>query len=508
MANLKRLPLLILIFAIFALSMGTLVAQDAGQGFTIDTLNVRGGPGTEYAPLTQINPRVRVAIEGRNTIGNWILIHSLDNAIRGWVASRYVAFDEGVNLDDLPVTEEQLAGPVPETPVEAAPPAAQPVNTGLSGRTVDLLNVRSGPGTRNSALTLIGARVQVVLEGRNHGSDWLLIHTPDNAIRGWVSAAYIALDARVELGALPVVDEIVGSSPAPSGPQANTAPINNSPESIDAMHQRLLNTPDLHNITSGTVYTIFRRGRNQGNNPRVFMKVGDSLTALQPFFLGFGWGTYDLGGYGHLQATIDHFSVPLNSGDPNSFTRFGFAAGEGLQSSSALDPTWTNPAVCTVHREPLLCEVTVNKPSVALVLFGTIDVQFNTADNFRANMTNIIQHLVNRGVIPVLSTFPSANWFKWEETLIYNNVILDVAQQFDVPLINLWAATQRLPRQGIHDDGFHLTTWRTESLSGMMASDETSPYRFTGEEQLYGVTLRNLLNLQMLDSLRRNVLGG
>ena len=42
----------------------------------------------------------------------------------------------------------------------------------------------------------------------------------------------------------------------------------------------------------------------------------------------------------------------------------------------------------------------------------------------------------------------------------------------------------------------------------MMASDQTSPYRFTGEEQLYGVTLRNLLNLQMLDLLRRNVLSG
>jgi hypothetical protein len=286
------------------------------------------------------------------------------------------------------------------------------------------------------------------------------------------------------------------------------AAINNSPESLDAMHQRLLNTPVLHNATSGTVYTIFRRGRALGNNPRVFMKVGDSLTALQPFFLGFGWGTYDLGGYGYLQATIDYFSVPLNSGDPNSFTRFGFAAGEGFQSSSALDPTWTNPAVCTVHREPLLCEITVNRPAVALVLFGPIDVQFSTADNFRANMTNITQQLIDRGVIPVLSTFPSANWFKWEESLVYNNVILDVAQQFDVPLINLWAATQRLPRQGIHDDGFHLTTWRTESLSGMMASDETSPYRFTGEEELYGVTLRNLLNLQMLDSLRRNVLRG
>jgi hypothetical protein len=164
--------------------------------------------------------------------------------------------------------------------------------------------------------------------------------------------------------------------------------------------------------------------------------------------------------------------------------------------------------MCPVYGEPLLCEYHLNKPAVALVLFGPIDVQFSTADAFRGNMTRITQELVNQGVIPVLSTFPSVNWFNWEDTLIFNNIILDVAEQFDVPVINLWRATQELPGQGVNDDGFHLSTGRTHFLQGIMNTNENTPYRFTGEETLFGITVRNLLTLQILDRLRVNVLGG
>ena len=109
-----RLNWIVSVILVMMVIAGGMSAQEATNGMTIDILNVRAGPGVDYTAFTQIGARVPVMIEGRNSFGNWILIHTPDNAIRGWVASRYVAVDEGVELGELPVTDEVIAGYAPE----------------------------------------------------------------------------------------------------------------------------------------------------------------------------------------------------------------------------------------------------------------------------------------------------------------------------------------------------------------------------------------------------------
>ena len=82
----------------------------------------------------------------------------------------------------------------------------------------------------------------------------------------------------------------------------------------------------------------------------------------------------------------------------------------------------------------------------------------------------------------------------YERSLEFNMMLLDIARDEQIPLINLWAAAQTLPDDGIGPDHTHL-----KAQVGSLCS-------FDGAQQQFGGTLRNLLTLQALDQLRQNVL--
>jgi hypothetical protein len=111
----------------------------------------------------------------------------------------------------------------------------------------------------------------------------------------------------------------------------------------------------------------------------------------------------------------------------------------------------------------------------------------------------VIAESVAAGVIPIQTTFTvlldyiSPELPLWEKSLDYNLAILEVAERYGTPVIHLWRALQTLPDYGIGPDRTHLKAAVGEFCS------------FTGEELLYGGTMRNLLSLQALDVLRRSL---
>lgn len=532
MLNKTRLWMLtIAVLIVLSLGMGTIatLAQDESPGTLISDLNIRTGPGTEYSVIATLPWNAPVIVEGRSNIGNWLLIRSADGGVRGWAATRYVNIGDA-DLDMI-VVKTELFGDAPAPANEAPPAELPPEATGgaANGMIIDTLNVRSEPSTNNVPITQIAARVRVVVEGRNQRGNWVMIHTPDNTIRGWVSARYVALDEGVDLNALPVVNGGVvtggGAAPGPVddgiGPvDPDTIPPVPAPTDAElaAMLNRLQNTPVLHNMTTGQVYNIFYRGQRMGNNRHVFMKVGDSLSAVQLWLIGFGQpGAYDLGGYGHLQSTIDWFSASPRPGVANSFVNNSFSNQSGFVAHSVLEAAWVDPAVCGGNI-PLHCEYNMNKPSVAVILFGAVDMWISNpysgrSDNaqpgvFRANMDRIVGNLVDLGVIPVLTTFSSHPDFHWNSSIQYNNIILDIAQSYGTPVINLWRATQPLPNHGVHDDFYHNSDLGTFAVTQGAGTHGLGPYWFNGSENMFGLTKRNLLTLQALDQLRSYVLSG
>lgn len=66
----------------------------------VTSLNIRSGPGTVYAPVGVTPAGAPLAVVGRNTAANWILVEA--GGVRGWVAAWYtVVYGD---LNSVPVT--------------------------------------------------------------------------------------------------------------------------------------------------------------------------------------------------------------------------------------------------------------------------------------------------------------------------------------------------------------------------------------------------------------------
>jgi hypothetical protein len=234
---------------------------------------------------------------------------------------------------------------------------------------------------------------------------------------------------------------------------------------------------------------IFLAGRQMGNQASIFAKVGDSLTATPYFLRGFGNGQAVLGNYGSLQPSIVFFSTQVPDGS-NSFTKVSIAATPSWDSFNVLDPSRASPPC---GDSPDICEYKAIKPSVAIILIGTNDSQGDlNSGTYQGNLQTLVGTAIAMGIIPVLTTLP---WNKFRDAQAYNAVIISVARSNDIPLMDYWSLMEPLPNHGIGDDGVH------PSLC-----PDGNPTNLSATNLQYGFTVHNLLALQMLDVLRRQVL--
>lgn len=168
---------------------------------TLETrVNVRSGPGAGFETLGLLEAGERVQVVARDDGGDWyqILYPSAPQG-RGWVAAPFVRVAAGA-----------------EIPLDATPTPAGP-----TGRVVQRLNVRTGPGTTFDALGLLEPGTVVSLLGKNATASWFQIDYPEGpGGRGWVTAQYIQTEIA---SSLPVLDDFgkavtPGVEATPSGP--------------------------------------------------------------------------------------------------------------------------------------------------------------------------------------------------------------------------------------------------------------------------------------------------
>ncbi|HVU10280.1 MAG TPA: SGNH/GDSL hydrolase family protein, partial [Phototrophicaceae bacterium] len=347
----------------------------------------------------------------------------------------------------------------------------------------------------------------VSVQQRTTDNQWIGVVTQDG-IMGWVKASDVfalvsltilpAVGAPTQIVAVPTTAVLPATSEPTIEPSLMPEPTAVTLGDVPAMEQRLRETPIFQNLVNERLQAIFETGQGDGNRANVFTTVGDSNTVNGDFMqpIGMGADTYcTWGSYNYLHATVDYFSAPPTSTDSNSFVHHSIAAGRGFSTASVLDPLWANDAICGSDNSPLTCEIEQVRPSVAVIMLGNIDVSDMGTADYDANMRLLVRTLIQNGVIPVLTTFvvvPDRDVY--ERSLEFNMTLLDIAQQEQIPLINLWAAAQTLPQDGIGPDGTHL-----KAVVGSFCS-------FDGAQMQDGGTLRNLLTLQALDQLRQNVL--
>lgn len=237
---------------------------------------------------------------------------------------------------------------------------------------------------------------------------------------------------------------------------------------------------------SERVRTIYQRGLQMGNNPDAFSKVGD-CHSTNPYFLAdydLGQGVYDLGEYAYLQPTIDYFE--------GSFSRTSLATKKGLSTAGVLATLWSDWKYCSSNETPLDCEFRLHHPSFALISLGTNEAYDVREDpsTFEGRLRRIIEHSIDQGVVPILSTKAD----NAEGNHFINYVTSRLAMEYELPLWNFWKAVQSLPQYGLRSPE-HLTFAPTKSFTDFSNSDYLT----------YGMQIRNLTALQVLDMIRREI---
>ena len=148
-------------------------------------VNVRSGPGVDYASYGVLLEGNAATITGVSSDGAWWVVDYPEAALdQGWVSGEFTVAS---NATDVPVVQPP---PVPPTLRFTSPPAG---NT-PQGLVVDNIYLRSGPGTEYTAYGVIPARKTATIIGRNRKGDWWTIQVNSNLVpsqHGWVPAAYV-----------------------------------------------------------------------------------------------------------------------------------------------------------------------------------------------------------------------------------------------------------------------------------------------------------------------------
>jgi hypothetical protein len=193
------------------------------------------------------------------------------------------------------------------------------------------------------------------------------------------------------------------------------------------------------------VQEIFLLGQEMGRNPRAFSKLGDSTIENPQFMTRFDNTefSYNLAEFDYLQPVIDFYR--------GSFGREGAAVRRGLHTWSVFDPMWATDPACMSGETMLECEFRVWNPSILFVRMGSNDS--GIPGQVEKNLKQIVEFSLENGVIPIMGTKAD----RFEGSNINNQIIRQIAADYQVPLWDFDLIAGTIPGRGLGDDRVHMT---------------------------------------------------
>ncbi|MBZ0303902.1 MAG: SGNH/GDSL hydrolase family protein, partial [Anaerolineae bacterium] len=286
--------------------------------------------------------------------------------------------------------------------------------------------VHHGPSETFVDSASLNPGVPVNIVERNRVGNWVHVTRTTEAnvvvLDGWVPTGYLNYDHNFYLSQIPVNATIADADPA-NADYGSTA--------------KLYAVPVISTV-SRTMEGVYRYGQALGNHPNVVTKVGDSVSANLLYLNPMSRGDEDLGPYDFLEDTIHYFGPSAASGS--------VASRIGMTTYVVFDPLWADKERCEPGETPLACEYRLKQPSIAMIMFGPNDVRHMTDAEYAVQIRQIVEESLDKGVIPVLSTFsvhPDDDL--WWQAINFNLRLTEIAAEYEVPLINLWAAARILP---------------------------------------------------------------
>lgn len=179
---------------------------------------------------------------------------------------------------------------------------------------------------------------------------------------------------------------------------------------------------------------IYERGIERGNDPNSFSIFGDCQAEPQEFM-----GVFDTDEAlvqslpPELQETVRKFA--------GSFERESPTAQDGTTPGALLWDQWHRGEYgCSFGETPVDCELRIHRPSFVIIQIGSHFESRNTE-----YLRRIIDRLLGNGVVPILAT--KADNRELDHRINRDMALL--ADDFDLPLWNFWAALSDLPNRGL-----------------------------------------------------------
>ena len=226
------------------------------------------------------------------------------------------------------------------------------------------------------------------------------------------------------------------TSPASPTPAPTLADWREAPITPEAINDRILD--------------IYAEGQKQGRNPAGFSVIGDCQSIPYVFMGPFGRGALSPDpAESHLWNAVNYFE--------ESFDRWAVTARGGFTAASILNSLQADPEACKPGESPLTCEFRINNPAYVLITLETW-LDPDTIDRYEVYLRKILDTVIERGAVPILLTKADSSELR-DGTHILNPVVVRLAYEYQLPLVNFWRAAQYLDNYGIDPEreGFHLS---------------------------------------------------
>lgn len=211
-------------------------------------------------------------------------------------------------------------------------------------------------------------------------------------------------------------------------------------------------------IVTQHVIEIYERGQALGNDPLAFSIFGD-CQGVSELFLG-PFATDPLL-FASLPPQLQE-NVKLLE---DSLVRSSPTTKPGTTSGALLWEEWhENKYGCAPNETPMDCELRLHNPSIVLIMVGT---HWESRNEFY--MRKILDALLERGIIPILST--KADNREGDHSI--NLQTAQLAAEYNIPIWNFWPVTAHLPNRGLY-------TKETDSQLGdiYLTEDALALHRF------------------------------
>lgn len=333
------------------------------------------------------------------------------------------------------------------------------------------LFVYEGPGRTHNEVGRLNPGIEVVIVERNHTGTWVRVNMLGKQgevnLDGWVVSSYLNYPPDMSYADIPINKDL---------PDAN-------PNNVESESLAELYTAQIIPTLSDEMVEVYELGQELGNESDVITKIGDSLSASTQYLTPFSRDDYILGPYDYLETALLYYG--------KSAADDSIAAQIGMSSYAVFDSFWANNDDCEPNESPLTCEYRLKQPSIAFIMFGPNDVRSMDDEQYAGQMRQIVEETLEAGIIPVISTFSvDPNDELYWQAINFNLQLLTIADEYQIPLINLWAATTILPDYGLDEDHIHLKHSGFNNLK-----------YDSGHEIWYGLSLQNLLALRTLHEI-------